>query len=122
MHRCGVYFASSTENPRSRLFTKTRRRNDPQAHQPKPCQPEQGSDPVQLDSKDEGKTFIAIDVSFHIALGRPWTGRKTRQGCVVYVAAEGGRGVYKRLAALRKHYPDEKNVPLKPYEVRLCSL
>lgn len=58
-----------------------------------------------------GKTFVAVDMAFHIAASRAWAGRKTRHGAIVYVAAEGGVGVYKRLAALRKHYPDVPDVP-----------
>lgn len=58
-----------------------------------------------------GKTFVAVDMAFHIAAARAWAGLKTRHGAIVYVAAEGGVGVYKRLAALRKHYPDVPDVP-----------
>lgn len=60
-----------------------------------------------------GKSFLAIDVSWHVALGWEWMGRKVRQGLVVYVAAEGGRGVQNRIAALQQHYEMQTaNVPL----------
>ena len=35
------------------------------------------------------KSFIALDAGLHIAHGLPWLGRRTRQGQVVYLAAEG---------------------------------
>jgi KaiC/GvpD/RAD55 family RecA-like ATPase len=60
-----------------------------------------------------GKTFNALDIAFHVAAGRPWFGnRATKQGLVIYVAAEGGRGIFKRLAALRKHFEQWENIPL----------
>ena len=40
-----------------------------------------------------GKTFLSLDLAFHIAAGLPWQGRRTLKGLVVYVAAEGGRGI-----------------------------
>lgn len=58
-----------------------------------------------------GKTFVAVDMAFHIAASKPWADRRTRHGAIVYVAAEGGVGVYKRLAALRKQYPDIPDIP-----------
>lgn len=51
-----------------------------------------------------GKTFIVMDLAFHIATGRKWYGRDVTPGLVVYVAAEGGRNIHKRLAALKAHY------------------
>jgi hypothetical protein len=60
---------------------------------------------------NQGKTFVMLDIAFHIAAGRPWNGRKVKQGLVVYVAAEGGRGIFKRLAALREHHAAD-DVPL----------
>lgn len=51
-----------------------------------------------------GKSFLAINISWHVALGWEWMGRKVRQGLVVYVAAEDGSGVQNRIAALQKHH------------------
>ncbi|MES2391306.1 MAG: 2-amino-4-hydroxy-6-hydroxymethyldihydropteridine diphosphokinase, partial [Acidobacteriota bacterium] len=58
-----------------------------------------------------GKSFIALDWAMSISEGIPWGVYNVTQAPVVYVAAEGGVGVYKRLAALRKHYPDCGDVP-----------
>ncbi len=51
-----------------------------------------------------GKSFQEMDKDFCIAADLPWAGKKVKQGAVVWIAAEGGRGVYKRLAALKRHY------------------
>jgi len=45
------------------------------------------------------KSFIALDHCLHVAHGMQWAGRKTRPGGVVYVAAEGGAGIYRRVQA-----------------------
>lgn len=45
------------------------------------------------------KSFIALDAALHVAHGLPWLGRKTTQGPVVYIAAEGGSGLWSRLHA-----------------------
>ncbi len=53
---------------------------------------------------NSGKTFFALDLCLHIALGWPWNGRKVRQGAVVYVGLEGAGGLRKRIEAFRKEY------------------
>lgn len=50
------------------------------------------------------KSFIALDQALHIAHGMQWLGRKTRQGTVVYVAAEGGAGIHRRVAAWHQRH------------------
>jgi len=45
------------------------------------------------------KSFIALDAALHVAHGLPWLGRKTQQGPVVYIAAEGGTGLWPRVHA-----------------------
>lgn len=51
-----------------------------------------------------GKTFFALDLSLHISLGQLWHNRKTTPGLVIYVAAEGGWGIRKRIKAFRKYH------------------
>lgn len=46
-----------------------------------------------------GKSFIAIDLGCHIALGMDWRGYKTRKTGVVYIAAEGLGGLQSRFYA-----------------------
>lgn len=45
------------------------------------------------------KSFIALDAALHVAHGLPWMGRRTKQGPVLYIAAEGGSGLWPRIAA-----------------------
>jgi len=51
-----------------------------------------------------GKSFVVLDLMAHLALGRDWRGIKTRKGRVLYVAAEGGAGIGKRLKAWCQHH------------------
>lgn len=48
------------------------------------------------------KSFIALDYALHRAYGLPWIGRRTTKGTPVYIAAEGGAGLYKRINAWHK--------------------
>lgn len=53
---------------------------------------------------NSGKTFAALDMALAVARGADWMGSKTRQGRVVYVAAEAGMSIGRRLAAYRLHH------------------
>jgi hypothetical protein len=59
----------------------------------------------------EGKTFVALDMAYHVAAGLPWMGRKVHAGPVLYLAYEGQGGLKKRAKALRQKY-GKKDVPL----------
>lgn len=48
------------------------------------------------------KSFIALDAALHIAHGLTWMGRKTVKGPVIYIAAEGGSGLWPRIEAWHK--------------------
>lgn len=45
------------------------------------------------------KSFLALDCALHVVHGLPWMGRLTQQGPVLYVAAEGGAGLWARIDA-----------------------
>lgn len=45
------------------------------------------------------KSFVALDFALHVCHGLPWLGRKTRKGAVIYIAAEGGAGLWPRIDA-----------------------
>lgn len=45
------------------------------------------------------KSFIALDLALHVAHGLPWLGRRTVEGPVLYLAAEGGAGLWRRIDA-----------------------
>ena len=51
-----------------------------------------------------GKTFVALDLGFSIAMGRPWRGCRVARGRVVVIAAEGGTGIGKRGEAYARHH------------------
>ena len=59
-----------------------------------------------------GKTFVMLDAAWHIAAGRAWGGRPVQQGLVIYIATEGSKSLFKRLAALRLRHPDIGTIPL----------
>ena len=45
------------------------------------------------------KSFIALDMALHVAHGMRWLGYKTKKGAVIYIAAEGGTGLWRRIKA-----------------------
>jgi hypothetical protein len=51
-----------------------------------------------------GKTFFAVDLSLHVATGRPWRGRAVKRGAVLYLALEGTAGIRNRLIAWLTHH------------------
>jgi hypothetical protein len=53
------------------------------------------------------KSFVALYLAAMVATGGEAFGRSCNQGAVVYIAGEGGAGLYRRRLALQKHY----NVP-----------
>lgn len=50
------------------------------------------------------KSFMALDMSMHLAYGQPYHGRETLPKTILYIAGEGVGGFKKRLAAWRKHW------------------
>lgn len=63
-----------------------------------------GAMSVVYGPSNSGKTFFAIDLAYHIAIGAPWRGRRVSQSAVLYLAAEGGNGVANRIVALRQEH------------------
>jgi hypothetical protein len=50
------------------------------------------------------KSFIAIDLCCHMANGMEFIGKETRKAPVLYLASEGGAGIYRRIQAWHKHH------------------
>ncbi|MEU2111851.1 AAA family ATPase [Streptomyces sp. NPDC019507] len=50
------------------------------------------------------KSFVTIDLAGHVGTGMRWHGQYVRQGTVVYLVAEGSRGIRQRVRAWEKHY------------------
>ena len=70
-----------------------------------------------------GKSFFALDLAWHIACGEEWNGHKVIGGSVLYLATEGGMAFHNRVVALKKKYPEHKNVKLavRPAPVNLLD-
>lgn len=66
---------------------------------------DKGAMSVLYGDSNVGKTFVAMDLGFHIAAGRTWAGCSVERNAVVYVAGEGSRGALRRLRALHSRYP-----------------
>ena len=67
---------------------------------------------VLLGDSQVGKTFFALELSACVATGEAFLGREARQGAVVYLAAEGGAGMTRRLRALVGKHPDLNSAPI----------
>jgi len=65
---------------------------------------DQSSFSVIYGESNVGKTFLTIDMALHVSMGKDWMGKRVEQGGVLYVAAEGGNAIKKRIEAFRKHY------------------
>ena len=50
------------------------------------------------------KSFFALALALHVAHGVAFCGKRTRQGIVLYVAAEGGAGIHRRVTALNQQH------------------
>ncbi len=62
---------------------------------------------VLYGDSNTGKTFVALDWAYHIAMRRSWNGHRVHGGLVVYVAAEAGESINARLEALYRRYKPE---------------
>lgn len=49
------------------------------------------------------KSFVVLDYALHRCYGLPWLGRRTKKGTPVYLAAEGGSGLTRRIEAWHAH-------------------
>lgn len=67
------------------------------------------------------KSFVMLDISCHVSLGLPWCGHRVRGGPVVYIAAEGARGIRKRLRAWAKHHGRKPKVMVLPRPVHAAE-
>lgn len=60
-----------------------------------------------------GKTFAAMDAALHVARGKSWLGREVDGGPVIYIAGEGGGGIWRRIKAHLQHHgiTDPSTIP-----------
>jgi hypothetical protein len=52
------------------------------------------------------KSFVAVHLGLHVALGASWAGRAVTQAPVMYIGAEGAVGLRKRITGLASTRPD----------------
>jgi len=52
-----------------------------------------------------GKTFWMLDMAFHVQNGQKWRDKDVRKGDVMYIAAEAGRGIKKRIRGVMNARP-----------------
>lgn len=64
------------------------------------------------------KSFVALDLAIHVGRGEDWFGHSVRQGLVVYVVAEGARGMRLRVDAYEREYGPIKDVLFLPEPVQ----
>jgi hypothetical protein len=69
---------------------------------------------IQLIGEPEaGKSLLALEWAASIASGEPWRGHDVRQGSVIYILGEGGKGFKRRMAAWEtQNSPLADDVPL----------
>lgn len=70
---------------------------------------------VVYGESNTGKTHVALDMAMAVATRPDWAGYETHKGLVVYVAAEGGRGILKRIKGHKLARPeiDWENAPFE---------
>jgi hypothetical protein len=67
----------------------------------------------------DGKSFVALDLAGCVATGIRWHGHHVREGRVLYIAAEGVRGVKQRVRAWEhKHGAKMAGVDFLPFPVQ----
>lgn len=76
---------------------------------------------VTYGESGSGKTFDALHRDLCIASGKPYFGRSTQRGLVVYLAAEGGSSTTNRVVAYRRELFTEANFVLVPYSMDLLN-
>ncbi|MEH6629609.1 MAG: helicase RepA family protein [Halopseudomonas aestusnigri] len=64
----------------------------------------QGSLVMLCAPPEVGKSFLAVDLMCHLALGKDWNGLKAQKVASVWALGEGEGGVMQRMTAWCKHY------------------
>ena len=65
------------------------------------------------------KSFVTLDMAACVSLGIEWQGHRTVQTTVLYIVAEGARGVKKRRNAWNQHHETEMKVIFYPKPVQI---
>lgn len=73
---------------------------------------DQGALSVICAAPNQGKTFIAMDMAYHVSVGAPWADLATSQAPILYISLEGKHGMKLRAKALiDKFGAQAKNAP-----------
>ena len=67
------------------------------------------------------KSFVTLDMAACVSLGMEWQGHRTHQTTVLYIVAEGARGVKKRRNAWNQHHEAEMKVIFYPKPVQIAD-
>lgn len=68
------------------------------------------------------KSFVALDWALHVALGKAWRGKRVTQGKVMYMAAEGEKGIPNRVRAWEIQYEQRaENILFLPMPVQVSN-
>lgn len=67
------------------------------------------------------KSFVMLDIAGHVAAGRSWQGHRVERHTVLYLAAEGQRGMVLRTRAWLKVHGSMDGVVFLPYPVQVKS-
>lgn len=68
------------------------------------------------------KTFLLLDMACCISTGKPWHGRDVQQGTVVYIYAEGLKGLRKRMRAWEEENKRTvSNIAFVPRAIRMMN-
>jgi hypothetical protein len=62
---------------------------------------------VWFGDSNAGKTTHVLHLAFCMVEGRPWLGKRTERGAVIWVAGEGAASVRRRMEAHRRHFSSE---------------
>lgn len=116
-----------TERPRSKLFAVPFKECVANLNQPYLIEHliDPGCMSVVYGDSNTGKSFFALDLAVHLAVGKTWINRKVKRGSVAYVAAEAGNSMKKRIEAYKKFYElqdDEIDFVLIPCPVDLLHV
>lgn len=65
------------------------------------------------------KTFVALDMAGHVAIGKPWAGRDVAQGEVLYLVAEGIGGMGPRVRAWEQRNGPMNGVHFLPLPIQV---
>jgi hypothetical protein len=80
---------------------------------------DQGAMSVLYGESNVGKTFVAMDIAYHVTRGLQWAGKRTAALPALYIAAEGGGGARKRAAALVARHGDAPDFRMLMHPVNL---